>query len=100
MDQSLFWAFVEGSGLADYSDRDYNKLDHRKEVEDAKFALLINSVPVLPGQANDGTASVLGGNMSTTTGDVSKQSTFRTQKERREWWSGNRQGDIIPPGEW
>lgn len=87
-DQSLFWAFVEGSGLADYSDRDYNKLDHRKEVEDAKFLLVIGGIPVVPGQTDAGYGAVIGGIMTLSEGEVSEYSTFRTQKDRRERWYG------------
>lgn len=90
MDQALFWAFVEGSGLADYSDRDYNKLDHRKELADDSFAIMISGQVVLPGLSSQGIGgSVLGGTLTTDTGEVSPHSTFRTQADRRGAWYWN-----------
>lgn len=92
MDQALFWAFVEGSGLADYSDRDYNKLDHRKELAEESFAIMINGQVVLPGlSAMDIGGSVLGGSLTTDVGEITGPSTFRTQYDRRR-----RSIDLFP----
>lgn len=84
-DQAAYWALVEGSGLADYSDRDYNKFDHRKELDDAAFAVLINGAVVEPGYSgeNPGGSVISGFIAQSGYPEISEGSTFRTQRDRR-----------------
>ena len=38
LDQSLFWAYIEGGGPAEQSERDVKELDHRKQLADEWLA--------------------------------------------------------------
>lgn len=84
MDQSLFWALVNGAGLSGYDPSTYNKLDHRAEMAKPGFVIFIAGVPAVPGAISGGTATgVLGGQIIQGTGGVDLCTTFRTQAERR-----------------
>jgi hypothetical protein len=82
-DQAVFWACVNGGIAAGYDDKEFNKLDHRKELEGTTLAIMIGGAIVLPGEAGGIGGSVLGGRLALDNGNVSGPSTFRTQRDRR-----------------
>ena len=59
LDQSTFWALVRGAGLGGYEDRDYSKLDHRKEIEQSA-TIMIGGVAVAPSATNPGFGAEVG----------------------------------------
>jgi hypothetical protein len=94
-DQALFWCFVKGAGLGGYSDQDYSKLDHRKELENPELGISIGGTIVLPGAAAD-VGSVIVGTLVIDAGP-DENSTYRTQSDRREIWGS---GGLNEYGPW
>lgn len=59
--QALYWLFVEGYLPTDADDREINKLDHRKELEDPGITLMINGQAVPPGSTDETDGGSVGG---------------------------------------
>jgi hypothetical protein len=94
VDQTLFWCFVNGAGLDGYSDQDYSKLDHRKELENPGFTMFSGGVIVEPGIIAAGNGSIYSGDICQRSGGVDIHSTFRTEADR---WAAMRRGDTLGP---
>jgi hypothetical protein len=92
LDQSLYWAYIEGGGPADQSERDIKELNRAKQINatDQQFAIMINGAMVTPG--GTGEAGGVGtGRLTLTTGAVDAYNTFGLR--RRRTGQANQYGD-------
>lgn len=91
-DQSLFWALTKGANFGEYSDRDINKLDHRKELESPfLIAISINGAMQKPGATVGG--PVQSGTVVTQSDGVDYGTTFGLKVNR--WGGKNEYGDDV-----
>jgi hypothetical protein len=96
LDQSLFWAYIEGGGPAEQSERDVKELDHRKQLADDSFALRISGVMVAPGgTTDDGAGGVGSGTLPVTSDGTDYGTTFGLRVNRLG--GVNQYGDDVFP---
>lgn len=98
LDQSLYFAYIEGGGPEDQSDRDMKRFDRitlLMKMESNVVALSIGGVMVKPGGEGSG-AMVGSGRMEIHNAGIDYGTSFGLVVNRRN--GKNQYGDDIPPG--
>lgn len=91
-DQSLFWCFVNGAGLGDYSDLSVNKLDHRAELEKSA-TIMISGIATPPGATAETGVTPAVGSLTQQSDGIDYGSTFGLKINRKD--GRNEYGDSI-----
>lgn len=76
LDQSLFWAYIEGGGPADQAENDIKALDHRKELAGEDFLIAVNGVYVTPGAEVGSGANMAAGDLTIQAQGIDYGTTF------------------------